>query len=198
MKTQLLISLKIFFFFTVLCGIAYPLLITGFAQLAFPGKANGSLIIQDNKIVGSELIGQKFDQDNYFWSRPSATGYSALPSGGSNLGPSSEKLKQQIADRTAKWKAANQVPASGFVPSEMILASGSGLDPHISHRAALLQVDRIAKVRNFNNEEKQQLVKIIAELTELPQFAFLGEARINVLDLNLALDKLDEKSHVHQ
>jgi len=193
MKTQLLISIKIFALFTVLCGIVYPLFITGIAQVAFPEKANGSLIIQDNKVIGSELIGQKFDQDNYFWSRPSATNYSTMPSGGSNLGPSSEKLKQQVAERTAQWNAANPTEAPEKIPSEMLLASASGLDPHISPKAALLQVDRIVKVRNLNDTQKQQLLKSITELSEAPQFAFLGENRINVLALNLELDKLNEK-----
>ncbi len=191
MKTQLIISIKIFALFTVLCGIAYPLLVTGVAQLAFPAKANGSLIVRDNKVVGSELIGQKFDQKNYFWSRPSATEYSAMPSGGSNLGPSSEKLKQQVADRTTQWNSSN--PTTEPIPSEMLLASASGLDPHISPKAALLQVDRISNARQFNNEQKQKLVKIITETTEFPQFAVLGETRINVLVLNLALDKLDDQ-----
>ena len=107
MKTQLLISIKIFAFFTILCGIVYPLFITGIAQIVFPAKANGSLIIQDNKLIGSELIGQKFDSEIYFWSRPSATDYSSMPSGGSNYGPTSLKLKQLVADRTAQWMKSN-------------------------------------------------------------------------------------------
>lgn len=193
MKTQLIISLKIFAVLTVLCGVAYPLLISGVAQLTFPEKANGSLIVQDNKVVGSELIGQKFDREDYFWSRPSATGYSAMPSGGSNLGPSSETLRQQVAGRASAWKAANPATTSEPIPSEMLLASGSGLDPHISPRAALLQVDRVAKARQFSSEQKLRLVALINEQTESRQFSVLGEARINVLMLNLALDKLDKK-----
>ena len=192
MKTQLLISIKIFALFTVLCGIAYPLLITGIAQVAFPAKANGSLIVQDNKVIGSESIGQKFDSEIYFWSRPSATDYSAMPSGGSNFGPTSLKLKQLVADRTAQWIKSNPTSDAGKIPSEMLLASASGLDPHISPKAALLQVDRIVKARKFSDQQKQKLLKIVTEQTESPQFSFLGETRINVLTLNIALDKLKD------
>ncbi|MDP2887372.1 MAG: potassium-transporting ATPase subunit KdpC [Bacteroidota bacterium] len=191
MKTQLIISIKIFAFFTVLCGIAYPLLITGIAQLVFPEKANGSLIIQENKVIGSELIGQKFDSIIYFSSRPSATEYNPMPSGGSNLGPTSSKLKQLVVDRRAQFVEFNQLSRSENVPSEMLYASASGLDPHISPKAALLQVERIVKARNFDNNQKQQIMKSISELSEAPQFSFLGENRINVLVLNLELDKLD-------
>ena len=197
MKKQILISIKIFALFTVLCGIAYPLLITGIAQLAFPEKANGSLIVQDNKVIGSELIGQKFDSETYFWSRPSATDYSSMPSGGSNLGTTSSKLKQLVADRTAQWIKSNPTSGSEKIPSEMLLASASGLAPHISPKAALLQVDRIVKVRNFNDSQKQQLLKTISELSEAPQFSFLGERRINVLALNVELDKLNGKLSIN-
>jgi len=193
MKTQLLISIKIFAFFTILCGIVYPLFITGIAQIVFPAKANGSLIIQDNKLIGSELIGQKFDSEIYFWSRPSATDYSSMPSGGSNYGPTSLKLKQLVADRTAQWMKSNPTSDPEKIPSEMLLASASGLDPQISPKAALLQVDRIVKVRNLNESQKQQLLKLISEFSEVPQFSFLGEARINVLALNLKLDQLNGK-----
>lgn len=193
MKAQLIISIKIFAVLTVLCGVAYPLFITGVAQLVFPAKANGSLILRDNKVIGSELIGQKFDSIIYFSSRPSATDYNPMPSGGSNLGPTSSKLKQLIADRTAQWIKSNPTSEAEKIPSEMLLASASGLDPHISPKAALLQVDRIVKVRNLNDSQKQQLIKLVNEQTELPQFFFLGETRVNVLALNLELDKLHEK-----
>jgi K+-transporting ATPase ATPase C chain len=193
MKTQLLISIKIFAVLTVLCGVIYPLFITGIAQVIFPAKANGSLIIKGNKVIGSELIGQKFDSIIYFSSRPSATDYNPLPSGGSNMGPTSSKLKQLVADRSALFIESNQLSESENIPSEMLMASASGLDPHISPKAALLQVGRIAKARQFNEEQKQQLVKVITDQTESPQFSFLGEVRINVLVLNLALDKLENQ-----
>jgi len=197
MKTQILIAIKLFVLFTVVLGLAYPLLITGIAQLAFPEKANGSLIMQGDKMIGSKLIGQKFDSEFYFWSRPSATDYGAMPSGGSNLGPTSSKLKQLVAERTILFTRFNQLPASETIPSEMLLASASGLDPHISPRAAMLQVDRIAKARQFDDEKKQKLIQSINELAEAPQFAFLGENRVNVLMLNIELDKLDGKFSNH-
>jgi K+-transporting ATPase ATPase C chain len=191
MKTQLIISIKIFAVLTVLCGVAYPLFITGIAQLVFPAKANGSLIMQGNKVIGSELIGQKFDSIIYFSSRPSATDYNPLPSGGSNLGPTSSKLKQMVTERASLFAKFNQLSGSDAIPSEMLFASASGLDPHISPKAALLQVDRIAKARNFDNNQKQKLVELIASKTESPQFDVLGATRINVLILNLELDKIN-------
>ena len=124
MKTQIIIALKIFILFTVLLGGIYPLVITGVAQLLFPEKANGSLIVVDNKPVGSKLIGQNFDSDLYFSSRPSATDYNPLPSGGSNLGITSEKLKQQVAERKLQFVKANQLPENMPIPSEMLFAIG--------------------------------------------------------------------------
>lgn len=193
MKTQIRIAIKMFVLFTLLLGLAYPLLITGIAQIAFPEKANGSLIIQGNKVIGSELIGQKFDSIIYFSSRPSATDYGALPSGGSNLGPTSQKLKQLVDQRAAQFAEFNQLQASETIPAEMVFASASGIDPHISPGAALVQVERIAKARKFDSEKKQKLIQSISKLAEGPQFTFLGEARINVLGLNIELDKLDRK-----
>lgn len=195
MKTQLIISIKIFAVFTVLCGVIYPLLITGIAQSAFPNKANGSLIVVDNKVVGSELVGQKFDSASYFQSRPSAVDYNPLPSGGSNLGPSSEKLKEQVLERETQFRKVNELPESEKVPSEILFASASGLDPHISPQAALLQVERVASARNLNSEQKQQLIKLVKDLSEKPQFSLLGESRINVLKLNLALDHLNKPNN---
>ena len=191
MKAQIIIALKIFILFTVLLGGIYPLVITGVAQLVFPEKANGSLIVVDNKTIGSKLIGQNFDSDIYFSSRPSATDYNPLPSGGSNLGLTSEKLKQQVADRKLQFEKANQLTANMPIPSEMVFASASGLDPHISPDAAIIQVERIENARKLNSTQKQQLFQAINQLTEEPQFLFLGEARINVLKLNLELDKID-------
>ncbi len=191
MKAQIIIALKIFILFTVLLGGIYPLVITGVAQLIFPEKANGSLIVVDNKPVGSKLIGQNFDNDIYFSSRPSATDYNPLPSGGSNLGLTSEKLRQQVAERILQFVKANQLPENLPILSEMLFASASGLDPHISPNAAILQVGRIENTRKLNSTQKQQLFQAINQLTEEPQFLFLGEARINVLQLNLALDKID-------
>lgn len=190
MKT-IITSIKIFLFLTILTGIIYPLLVTGIAQVIFPAKANGSLIVKDNKIIGSELIGQQFDSTIYFSSRPSAISFNPLPSGGSNLGLTNAKLKNLVNERKHQFIAFNQLDSLTAIPSEMLFASASGLDPHISPQAALLQVNRIADVRNFNAVEKQKLKKYIQDLTEAPQLMCLGEERINVLVLNLELDKLE-------
>lgn len=191
MKT-LIISLKIFLFFTVLTGIIYPLFVTGIAQLIFPGKANGSMIVKDHKVIGSELIGQQFDSSIYFSSRPSAISYNPLPSGGSNFGLTNAKLKHNVDSLKKQFIEYNQLDSLTTVPSEMVFASGSGLDPHISPTAALLQVNRIAKARNFTNVQKQKLIQCINDLTESPQFFCLGDERINVLILNIELNDLDQ------
>lgn len=189
MKT-LRTSLKIFLFFTVLTGIVYPLLITGIAQIVFPAKANGSLIINGNKTIGSELIGQQFDSAIYFTSRPSAISYNPLPSGGSNYGLTNPKLIDLVAERKKQFIAFNQLDSLTVIPSEMLFASASGLDPHISAKAALLQVNRIAKARNFNTTQKQQLLQCIKRHTEPPHLLVLGEERVNVLLLNFDVDKI--------
>ena len=191
MKT-IIISLKIFLFFTILTGIIYPLLITGIAQIVFPAKANGSLIVIDNQIIGSELIGQRFDTTIYFTSRPSAISYNPLPSGGSNYGLTNLKLKNLVDERKHQFITFNQLDSLTTIPSEMLFASASGLDPHISQKAALLQMNRVAKARNFNTIQKQNLVQSVKSLTETPQFLVLGEERVNVLILNLELNKLDQ------
>ena len=189
MKT-LYISLKIFLFFIVLTGIIYPLFVTGIAQLTFHSKANGSLIIKDNKLIGSELIGQRFDTAIYFNSRPSAVSYNPLPSGGSNFGLTNARLKHTVDSLKNQFIIFNQLNPLSEIPSEMVFASASGLDPHISPQAALLQVDRIVKIRQFDNTKKQRLLRSIAELSESPQYLLLGEQRINVLLLNLKLDEI--------
>jgi K+-transporting ATPase ATPase C chain len=187
----IIISIKLFLFFTILTGAVYPLLVTGIAQVIFPEKANGSLIVKDNKIIGSELIGQQFDAKEYFTSRPSINSYNPLPSGGSNYGLTNLKLKNLVADRKKQFIVFNQLDSLAEVPSEMLFASASGLDPHISQKAALLQVDRITKARNFNIIQKQNLIQSVKNLTETPQFLVLGEERVNVLILNLELDRID-------
>jgi K+-transporting ATPase ATPase C chain len=186
----LLISLKIFLFFTILTGILYPLFITGIAQIIFPAKANGSLIYKDNKTVGSQLIGQKFDTLFYFSSRPSAISYNPMPSGGSNYGLTNVKLKNLVEERKNHFISFNHLDSPVTVPSEMLFASGSGLDPHISLKAALLQVDRIVKARSFNADQRKKLMQCIKDHTEVPQFLLLGEERVNVLLLNLDIDMI--------
>ena len=185
------IALRIFLFFTVLTGVAYPLLVTGIAQLFFPFKANGSIIYYQNKPIGSSLIGQSFDSSAiYFISRPSAIAYHPLPSGGSNYGLTSRKLKEQFELRKKQFISNNHLDVQTEIPSEMLFASASGLDPHISPDAALLQVKRVSKARHFSDNQKLRLINLVHQLTEPPQFLFLGQERINVLLLNLETDKL--------
>jgi len=190
MKTQALVAIKILGIMTILTGMLYPLLMTGLAQLAFPDKANGSLIWKDGRIAGSELIGQQFDSSIYFWSRPSAANYNPLLSGGSNLGPASDKLKKLVAERRVLFMDKNYIKDPTAIPKEMILASASGLDPHISPESALLQVERVVASRNFTDAQKQRLIQLIHNKTVAPQFSVLGERRINVFELNLDLDNI--------
>lgn len=189
MKT-LFTSIKIFLFFTILTGIIYPLLITGIAQVAFPSKANGSLIVKGNKTIGSELIGQSFDSVIYFMGRPSAVSCNPLPSGGSNFGLTNAKLKSLVDERKKQFLAFNQLDSLTVIPSEMLFASASGIDPHISPEAAMLQVNRIARARNLTDRQKDQLEKLVNSSVENPQFGLFGESRINVLRLNLKIDSI--------
>jgi K+-transporting ATPase ATPase C chain len=178
MKTTLQ-SLRIYIVLTVLTGVIYPLAITGVAQLFFPKQANGSRIIENGKLIGSDLLVQKFESPKYFWPRPSAADYATLPSGASNKGPTSADLKKAVDDRRAKF--------GPDAPIDMLTASGSGLDPHISPEAARLQIPRVAAARNTSIPKVSELVD---QTVEPPQLGFLGEPRVNVLRLNRALDQL--------
>ena len=171
---------------TVLTGVAYPLLVTGIAQGLFANQANGSLIEKNGKIVGSALIGQPFSDPKYFWGRPSATGptpYNAAASRGSNQGPLNPALEEAVKARIAALKAADPSQTAP-IPVDLVTASGSGLDPHISPAAAAWQAPRIARLRGL---PLNRLHKLIEEYTQGRQFGVLGEARVNVLQLNLAL-----------
>jgi K+-transporting ATPase ATPase C chain len=190
MKTQTIIALKFLLVMTVLTGFIYPFFMTGVAQLAFPAKANGSLIMKDGKIIGSELIGQKFDSSIYFWSRPSAIDYNPIPSGASNLGPTSVKLKKQVAERRRLFATNNSIADTSTIPKEMLFASASGLDPDISPESALLQLKRVAMAKSLNEAQIQKVEQLIKNKTKEPQFLLFGEPRINVFELNLALDSI--------
>lgn len=187
MRTQIKPALLMLLVLTLVTGVAYPLLVTGIAQLVFPNQANGSLIYQNGKPVGSTLIGQPFDDPKYFWSRLSATGpfpYNAAASTGSNLGPINPALLQAVQ---ARVQALRQADSSNTqpIPVDLVTASGSGLDPHLSPAAALYQVPRIARARNV---EESFVRRLVEKHIEGRQFGFLGEPRVNVLKLNLALE----------
>ncbi|HEY5535651.1 MAG TPA: potassium-transporting ATPase subunit KdpC [Ignavibacteria bacterium] len=189
MKT-IITALKLLLFMTLLTGIIYPLFIFLIAKTVFPQKSEGSFVKVDDKIIGSELFGQKFESKKYFQSRPSAVDYQPMPSGGSNLAPTSQSLKSKVDSLRQAYIIFNELPVNTDVPSDAVFSSASGIDPHISPVNALLQSDRVSKERNFDTNRKKQLADLIKRLTEGPQFGFLGEPRINVLNLNLALDKL--------
>jgi potassium-transporting ATPase KdpC subunit len=189
-KTLIRPAVVLLALFTLVTGLFYPLAVTGLAQAIFPAQANGSLIEQNGRIVGSALIGQPFDAPEYFWGRPSATApfpYNAAASSGSNLGPSNPALIDAVRARVAALRAAdpgNAEPA----PVDLVTASGSGLDPHISVAAALYQASRVARSRGLDTAVVGQLIE---RYTEGPQLGLLGGPRVNVLKLNLALDGVE-------
>ena len=189
MISQLRPAFFMLLIFTVITGVIYPLAVTGIAQVVFPNQSNGSVIVMDGKAVGSELIGQQFDDPSYFWGRVSAVGYNADLSSGSNYGPMNPALLEAVQARIDALQAAdpeNTLP----IPVDLVTASASGLDPHISVAAALYQVHRVASARGLSDADVQSLVD---KYTEGRQFGFLGEPRVNVLQLNLALDDLKSK-----
>jgi len=180
-------AISIFVLLTLVAGIVYPMLVTGISQATMPGKANGSLIVKDGKPVGSSLIGQSFSDPKYFWGRPSATGpmaNNASASSGSNLGPTNPALMAAVKGRVQALRDADPGNQQA-VPVDLVTASASGLDPHISPAAAEYQLARVARVRNLSPDV---LHKLVSEHTEGRQFGILGEPRVNVLELNLALD----------
>jgi potassium-transporting ATPase KdpC subunit len=192
MFANMLPALRMLVVLSVLTGVAYPLLVTGIAQLAFPWRANGSLLIQSQRVAGSELIGQPFSDPKYFWSRPSATTpqpYNADASSGSNLGARNPALAEAVAARIKALRDADP-DATGPAPADLVTTSASGLDPHISAAAAEYQVKRVATARGLAPDDLRALV---AQHTELPMFGVLGEKRVNVLQLNLDLDRVARK-----
>lgn len=189
MLKELKPALVVFGLLTALTGAAYPALITGIAQVAFPDQANGSLIVQDGKAVGSHLIGQTFSDPGHFWGRPSATApmsFNAASSGGSNQGPLNPALEEAVKGRIEALKASDPGQTAP-IPVDLVTASGSGLDPHISVAAAQWQAPRVARTRKLSETQVREL---ITGNTEGRQLGVLGEPRVNVLELNLALDKL--------
>jgi K+-transporting ATPase ATPase C chain len=190
MKKNLIISLKLLLYLTIITGIIYPVAMTLISNAVYPNKSTGSMIESDGKIIGSELIGQSFDSTIYFQPRPSPISYNPMPSSGTNQGPTNAVLKDSVEQRRKRYIEINGLNEGTPVPEDAIFASASGVDPHISVENAVLQSKRIAKSRNFNEEKSAKLRELINRLIEKPQFGILGEQRINVLLLNIELDKL--------
>lgn len=185
---------------SVIAGVAYPLLITIIAQVAFKDQANGSLVYRDGKVIGSAWMAQQFTGSKYFWPRPSACSYGTGPTGitassGSNLGPTSGALQTNVANNISAFISGNNLPSNTVVPADMVYASASGVDPHISPEAARLQVARVAISRGMKEDAVKELVE---KFVEQPQWGFLGQERVNVLLLNVALDKLAGESRKAQ
>jgi len=190
MLKQMKVAFTMLMVFTVITGLVYPLAMTGLAQALFPFQANGSIIVKDGKPIGSALIGQSFTSAGYFQGRPSSAGndgYDGTSSGGSNLGPTSKKLVDTVSDNIKKVREDNKLDDQKLIPSDLVLASGSGLDPDITPAAAYIQVDRVAQERDLSADEVRKLVDAHVKGR---QFGIFGEPRINVLELNLALDAL--------
>lgn len=187
MKT-IWISVRMLVVLSILTGLIYPFLMTGLAQAFFSSNANGSMIVANGKTIGSTLVGQNFTSDKYFWSRPSAVAYNPLPSSGTNQGPTNAILKDSVVARANRLGGS---PAS--LPPDLLLSSGSGLDPHISPEAALFQIDRVTAARGGNRADRDRIEALVKSHIELPQFNLFGEERVNVLKLNLALDSLLER-----
>jgi K+-transporting ATPase ATPase C chain len=181
-------AILLFIFLTAITGVIYPIIVTVIGELAFPQQATGSLLrADDGTLLGSALIGQEFSDPTYFWSRPSATAdfpYNPMASGGSNLGPTNPELLKKVVYRVKSWHDAG---IRGPVPSDLVLSSGSGLDPHISLEAAVFQVSRVARARGMREAQVRRLVE---DHLDDRQWGFLGMPRLNVLKLNLALDRL--------
>ena len=194
MWKQIMGSLRLLLLLTIVTGVLYPLLMTGVAQSVFPRQAGGSLVYMNDKLVGSSLLGQNFTDQKYFHGRPSAAGadgYDAAGSSGSNAGPTSRKLLSSVKDNMEKVRSENKLDNNISVPADLVMASASGLDPDISPDAAYLQADRIASERNI---AKHEIQKLIASHVQVKQLGFLGTERVNVLELNLALDQLADKN----
>lgn len=186
-KSEIITSIKVFIGFSILLGIVYPFAIMGIAQVTMPNKANGSLIIENGRVVGSHLIGQNFNNPKYFTSRPSAVNYNAAGSGASNLSPTSKKLITQVEKRVKEARENNNLNSTQKIPADMVLESASGLDPHISVENANLQAKRVAKKRGISEEK---IKKLIADNTDSDFIGIWGQCSINVLKLNIALDKI--------
>ncbi len=187
MKKYLLISIKLTLVFLIICSVIYPLLIAAVGKLT-PGNGDGETIKVNGKVVGYALIGQKFTDDKYFWSRPSAVDYNAAGSAGSNKGPTNPDYLKQVQDRIDTFLVHNPGVNKKDIPSDLVTASGSGLDPDLSPAAAKIQIKRIAAIRHI---DEKKLNTFVDEHTDKPLLGFLGPSKVNVLKLNIALDELN-------
>lgn len=178
-------AIRLFLFLTVLTGLVYPLIVTAVAKMFFQRLASGDIVVQNGAIIGAHQLAQKFVSDKYFWGRPSSVDYNPLPSGGSNLGPTSAALKKIVEERAS---AIRKVHSSESVPPQLLFASASGLDPDISPETALFQLDRVVRARGLSEEQKRQLIDLIRSSVQKPDLGFLGESRVNVLEINMGLD----------
>lgn len=192
MKTQnvWITSLKAIVLFTLLLGIVYPFFIWVIGQSIFPSKSNGSLITRNNKVIGSALIAQRFESEKYFTPRPSAINYNPFPSGGSNLSITDFRLKTAFEERYNDFKRTNNISQEHIIPAEMLFASGSGVDPHISKISALLQINRIALKRNLDEITIVKLKRLVNSLSHRTIWGIAGDEYVNVLEMNLKLDEL--------
>jgi potassium-transporting ATPase KdpC subunit len=183
-------AIRLYLVLTLVCGAVYTVAVTVFSQALFPYRANGSLVMADGKIVGSELLGQSFAEPEYFRPRPSSVSYDPLPSGASNLGAVSVRLKDSVLARRKEFCSTFGVEPESIVPPDMLFSSASGLDPHISPEAARFQINRVAGQRHMSSLRKEALAALVEQSIEQPQLGFLGMPRVNVLRLNLAVDSL--------
>lgn len=190
MKNFILPAFRLLFVMTILTGVIYPVTMTLLSLAIFPYQAKGSMIEKDGRVIGSDLIGQGFTSDRYFHSRPSGIGYNPAPSCGTNWGPTDKRMADSVKVRRERFILQNNLSEEKETPVEMLFASGSGVDPHISPDAALMQVDRIAAVRGFRMQEKSILRSLVEKHVEQAQFGIFGNPRVNVLKLNIALDAL--------
>jgi K+-transporting ATPase ATPase C chain len=190
MKKQIITGLKFLVLMIILTGLVYPGFVTGLTSIFSPYEAHGSLVERNGIIIGSKLIGQNFDSQKYFWSRPSYNNYNPLPSGASNLAILNPVLVEKIVQRQNDFLQTNKLSEDLNIPPEMVTASASGLDPHISPIAAFLQVGRVAQARGMDQAGQEKLINLVNDLMENRQFSFLGEPRINVFLLNLKIDSL--------
>jgi K+-transporting ATPase ATPase C chain len=190
MKTYIIPAVRLLIVLTLVTGAAYPLALTIFGYAVFATQAHGSIILRDGKAVGSSLIGQTFTSPAYFHSRPSAIEYNPLPSSGTNFGPTSAALRDSVAARRIRFAEENGLLQTSAVPAEMLFASGSGLDPHISPESAMMQAARIGRARHM---AEGQIIGLVIKETEQPDLGLLGQPRVNVLRLNCALDDMTHR-----